>query len=719
VLGTLNINKLVTLTILTEEATFLGIMLRVALLAIVLSSSVALAGEKNYLCFYTIGQKAIDACSAGLKAPGLKKPEIHALLQQRGNHLMEIFDHKKAASDFEGAIATGFATAADYRNLGISLWWLDELKKARAALDEALKRDANNLSYKMDIAELMSAMKEYEASLALAQDVLATDTFNPAYLLVVAQQLNILRRNVEAIPLLRKASVYDRENPRIWWELGYALGKAMQYPEAIEALDKALNYDVKNAEIYVSRAGLHLDMGIPEAALGDYDKALSIKVDRWWFLDRAGTNIDLKRYEDAQKDIDAARRSDIPEERALILEGRIALARGETLAAAAKFNAAITKNPDDVAGYYWRGRIRTDLKNYKGAIADYEISLKQWADDEYTWASLGDAQFDEGLYRKALESFSRATAISPNYAYAFERQSLAYQYLGQWTNAELAADRAIAADNTRPMAYYRKAQAARQSRTPIRALDAISTYIKMVPDKSWGYLERARTHIVLQNMTSALHEIEKAKSLNPKIAEIPAVEAWRLSEMGNHQAALEVLQAAVERNPKDGWQYHDRGWELLSLGKPVQGLADCEEAAKLLPLNASPLRCQAHMLLRMGRRADARERLQAAISRDPDAGAPYYDLGKLEFEERNYESVIAHMSNAIERESTVDHALVYRADAYQATGLPNAAKRDYEQALKTAGKDLADYVGRRMNGLQGHFDHNFKTEYPQRKRANK
>ncbi len=691
-------------------------MLRLAALLLALSTSLSIAGTQNYQCFYASGKTAIAGCTKALTSKKLLPIEKFSIFQRRGSLNMEAKYFRLAVRDYQLAIDTGFATPADFRELGIAQWWLNKLPEAETAIQEAVKRAPDNLLYKSDLVTLLHQMGKNEVALALLQSVLAENPFNADYLYKTGYQLNDMGRHEEALALLKKASVYDRENPEVWDELAYSHRRQKEFDAALQAQAKAINYDVKNPKHYRFRAEIYQDKGDYEAALADYDKALNLEKDGATYLLRASAHIELKHFDAARKDVGSARKKGIAENRALVMEGRIAYAEQEFAEANRKCEQAVKRDPTDAEASYWRGRARAALGKYKEAIADYKLSLVKWPVDTYTIVDLGNAQLADGQTKEAENSFRRAIALSPGYAYGLERLSLALVSLEKWDAAEEMADRAIAADSKRPDPYFHKAQAARRSSTPARGIEPITKYISMVPDKPWGYLERARVHISAKDYAAAFRDIEKSRKLDPQYNELPGVEAWRLSEMGDKQASVQILDAAIKQFPSDPWHHLSRGWIMLNLARPVDGMKDCEQAEDLVPSSAEPLRCQAHMLLRMERRSDAQHMLLRALDKNPDFGPAHFDLGRLAFEERDNDAVVKFMTKAIELQTFPDDALVYRADAYHAMGLPQAAKRDYELALKTAKKDLATYVGRRIAVLKDRFDQNLHAEYPQRTR---
>src|SRR5215831_17953467 len=56
-----------------------------------------------------------------------------------------------------------------------------------------------------------------------------------------------------------------------------------------------------------------------------------------------------------------------------------------------------------------------------------------------------------------------------------------------------------------------------------------------------------------------------------------------LSNLGQHAAALEAYEAAIQRNPADALAYIGQGNMLLFLNQPAEALAAYTKAARLAP----------------------------------------------------------------------------------------------------------------------------------------
>lgn len=110
----------------------------------------------------------------------------------------------------------------------------------------------------------------------------------------------------------------------------------------------------------------------------------------------------------------------------------------------------------------------------------------------------------------------------------------------------------------------------------------------------------------------------------PKVAPDPRLEhAVALENAGDAQAAAMAYQAEIKADPNFGLAYAGLGALLLRLGRLDPAIAALQEAARLIPTNASPIGSLALALMRRGRHAESREAAKKLVRLTPQAAAAY------------------------------------------------------------------------------------------------
>jgi tetratricopeptide (TPR) repeat protein len=171
------------------------------------------------------------------------------------------------------------------------------------------------------------------------------------------------------------------------------------------------------------------------------------------------------------------------------------------------------------------------------------LSAKDWFEKGYQYAMNEE-------YDKAIEAYTSAIALDPNYAFAYDGRGLAYMNKGQY-------DRAIE--------DYNKA-------------------IALHPNDVFAYTNRGRAYMGLGtylHYQQAIEDFSKAIELMPNIAETYSVRGFAYKTLGNHQQAIKDINKAIELKPDIADAYYERGLAYGVLGNIQQSIADFKIAARL------------------------------------------------------------------------------------------------------------------------------------------
>jgi len=156
---------------------------------------------------------------------------------------------------------------------------------------------------------------------------------------------------------------------------------------------------------------------------------------------------------------------------ALRLRGAAYLNTNRPERAQADFNAALRIEPRDVVGLLGRGAALLVLARAADARADFDRALTlRRVPVLYYWRGLARVQLRD--FRGALDDFDDALALQPRYAPAYYGRGLAYHALGQGVRARDDYERALAIDPT--FAAARGALDALRARRPAPLAPALS-----------------------------------------------------------------------------------------------------------------------------------------------------------------------------------------------------------------------------------------------------
>lgn len=253
---------------------------------------------------------------------------------------------------------------------------------------------------------------------------------------------------------------------------------------------KALELNPFLTDAWEVRGVARQNMGRLRAAVEDYDKALELLPrNRHLLYNKALALNDLKAYDEASEAYDEILRYYPGFDNAYLGRARIALTKGDTVAATADIDKALSINKNAVNAYIMRAdiaissqndfetalgdidqaikllprsaglyinraylRYRTD--NYNGAMADYDFALTL---EPYNMAAL----FNRGLLLLevnandlALEDFNRVLELDPDDVRALYNRAIVYSNKGDARAAIADITRVAEAYPELPSAFY-------------------------------------------------------------------------------------------------------------------------------------------------------------------------------------------------------------------------------------------------------------------------
>ena len=154
-------------------------------------------------------------------------------------------------------------------------------------------------------------------------------------------------------------------------------------------------------------------------------------------------------------------------------------------------------------------------------------------------------------YQEAVNMFSKALTISPDFKQAYKNRGIAYSLLSKNKEAILDFTKAIRLDDSDPYLYnYRglaKSTIAKEKRDTIQLLNA-------------------------------LKDMDKAISLRDNEVDFYLNKGIALLFFDRYDAAIQEFNAAIDLEPKHAKAHHDRGIAYSYLGKEIKACLDWKKA---------------------------------------------------------------------------------------------------------------------------------------------
>ncbi len=271
----------------------------------------------------------------------------------------------------------------------------------------------------------------------------------------------------------------------------------------------------------------------------------------------------------------------------------------------------LKKNPKFVEAYYPRAQVRAKLKDFKGAIADYQetmrlqpmalsfqqraaihsqiITLENTIADTRLLNSANHlssalffeearAKVDRGKYSEALLDLDLVLQMSPDRAEALCQRAKAHAKLG---NAQSAVE-----DIARACAMEPENREFRLARGIVRlsvgdAAGAIADFTHLMQfesDRTHLFLQRAHGYRLLGDLDKAFKDYSNAITLTDRDAEAFASRALVQEALGDLEAAMaDFQQAAALWLNQGNWEAHQ---QAIAQAKSIKPQAEAKKAAE-------------------------------------------------------------------------------------------------------------------------------------------
>jgi TolB-like protein/Tfp pilus assembly protein PilF len=238
--------------------------------------------------------------------------------------------------------------------------------------------------------------------------------------------------------------------------------------------------------------------------------------------------------------------------------------------------------------------------------------------------------------KRAIENFTRATQLDPNYALAWTGIADAYASapingdapsLDAWARAREAAARAIAAEPD--LAEAQTSQGFLKFWFDWEWLASEAAYRKAIELDPNYPLSHRMLGIVLAHMgrhPEAKIEMRRAREIDPLLAIHQALSAFLAFLEGDFDAAIQFGRQAIVVGP-DFWIGHFQlGQVYLQAGKVELALDSLNQAARLSGGNSKAFSLRGYLLAKLGRKDDALEVIKTLEASSRERYIPPYAI---------------------------------------------------------------------------------------------
>lgn len=363
--------------------------------------------------------------------------------------------------------------------------------------------------------------------------------------------------------------------------------------KALEILSQAIVDSPDDPQAFRLRAILYQRTGQTANALTDYAQAIRLSPQDAQLLDEAGfLSFSAGRLDEAEKYFRKAVGLNSKLVKAWNHLGMVQIANKQNALAIESLDAALKIAPEFVDAFINRGFAHYQLGEYKSALKDYESALKFNPKAANAFNNRGLVYFQQKKYDEAVGEFTRCIMLDPKEPKYYEHRRLAYQKLGmtaeaksdeeKWKRMQQSrlADLEIARNPSSSTGYLARGEIAMSDGNPKVALADFDRAVTVNPRNSRAWLERANAYFQLGEYQKAADDCTRALELKEHHS------FWSLRgdsylKLGKVDEAIADFDKAKRLDPLVAEAFLQKADELESLGRNDEA-GEFRDRAKLL-----------------------------------------------------------------------------------------------------------------------------------------
>jgi tetratricopeptide (TPR) repeat protein len=304
------------------------------------------------------------------------------------------------------------------------------------------------------------------------------------------------------------------------FETGLDKYHTKDYEGAISDFNKVIGTESTHFEAYLYRGLSSYYSSDYINALSEYDMAISLdskKTDPYFY--RGLLYVKIENWKQGNKDLKRAIKGynkQLKEDKlnvsAQLKRASAKFITGNLFAAEDDYSYIVELHPNNVRAYFYRGRVRLELRNYNGAVADFEKVLELDSLNGDAMFQLAEVKEKQGDMESAAEYYSRIGKVFPGYETRYILQGEHELDQKQYSNALKSFEIALKINANNFEVYKKRGQVQFQKKNYRDAVKDYSEYLDHFPnDPEVNYLN-GLAKMKLGDRTGACEDFHTAES---------------------------------------------------------------------------------------------------------------------------------------------------------------------------------------------------------------
>lgn len=219
---------------------------------------------------------------------------------------------------------------------------------------------------------------------------------------------------------------------------------------------------------------------------------------------------------------------------------------------------AIAKSPATAMVYNNRAIAKTELKDFRGAVEDYNKALEADSTYAFGYSNRANAKLKTEDYAGALEDCNKALILNPAYSNALFNRGNAEFMLKKYTEALRDYNEALRLNPLKYDALYNRGVIKNDILKDYSgAMEDYTQAIRLSPNNYTYYFNRANSKFLTDDFEGAIKDLTKVIMLKPQISDGYYWRAVNESKLQRKEEACADYQKAIElgdKDAKDDWE---------------------------------------------------------------------------------------------------------------------------------------------------------------------
>lgn len=514
-----------------------------------------------------------------------------------------------------------------------------------------------------DAQTLISDARQYQqkgdnkAAIIQLKNALQKNPDNPEARYLLGTIYNKTGDSLSAEKELRKALSLGMSPAQVLPDLGQTLLNLGQFQQVLDET-KPLYEDKKSAEISTLRGNASLALGKTEEAKDLFEQALQDKSN---FPDAL---IGLAKYSLSKRDIEAATNfSELAVTRnpenidAWFFKGDLLRIQGKLDPALAAYDQVVKLKPDNSSAYINKAFIEIGTGKFEAAKADIEAARKVAPGGLMVFYTQALLDFNQGKHAAALDSLQQILSKAPEHMPSVLLAGAVQIALGSAIQGERHLRNYLEKDPKNLQARKLLASVLLKNRDTQSAIAVLSPALKEVKQDPQLFTLAGESYMQARDFAKATEYFEKASNIAPKSALLRT--ALSMSKLGQGESgrAVAELETAIKLDPLSSRAGVLLVMTNLRLKEFDKALAAAKALEKEQPDNPLIQNLKGGVYLGKKDPASARLSFEKALSLEPTYFPAAANLAQLDLQDKKPEAAKKRFEAILEKDKKNTQAM--------------------------------------------------------------